>query len=230
MKSHAYFLIALLPIGMALYNKGFLKLKHLKILSIFILLCGILYVCISLFDAAFGIPKLFTETVEMLSYQDSQKYTLNYLLNNPRRFLLLLFNLLRLDGFYYIQSMIVGPLGWLNISIPLILLLYFLVLLIGTVIPKLEEESIFNKNVKTSFLFISVLTFVAIELALLLDWTPIDYPIIAGIQGRYFLPFLPLMLLCFNNNSIKVTKNIDDWYPILIIIGLILTVVSVRLI
>ena len=42
-----------------------------------------------------------------------------------------------------------------------------------------------------------------------LSWTPVGSEYIMGVQGRYFLPMLPLFLVILRNNRIVVRKNID---------------------
>ena len=54
---------------------------------------------------------------------------------------------------------------------------------------------------------------------MLISWTEVDQevieayggPIIQGIQGRYFSPFLPYLFLLFHNNKIKVSKKFDQY-------------------
>jgi len=40
-------------------------------------------------------------------------------------------------------------------------------------------------------------------------WTPVNYVIIYGIQGRYIIPVLPLIVLFFTNGNITTKKKID---------------------
>lgn len=54
------------------------------------------------------------------------------------------------------------------------------------------------------FLFVSVLVMVS----LLLDWTWIGSKTIQGIQGRYFLPVLPVGGLAISTGFVKVKKSI----------------------
>ena len=46
-------------------------------------------------------------------------------------------------------------------------------------------------------------------LGMALSWTPVGSEYIMGVQGRYFLPMLPLFLVILRNNRIVVRKNID---------------------
>ena len=59
-----------------------------------------------------------------------------------------------------------------------------------------------------SFIIIS-----AIAMSMWLDATPINLTYVEGIQGSYFLPILPMLMLTLKNNTIVVKKNIT---PILI--------------
>ena len=43
--------------------------------------------------------------------------------------------------------------------------------------------------------------------AMLLNWTPIWSTLILGVQGRYFLPVLPLLLLCVRKMDIRSGKD-----------------------
>ncbi len=49
----------------------------------------------------------------------------------------------------------------------------------------------------------------ALMLSMLLAWTPVSSRVICGVQGRYFLPFLPVFLITLKNDTIVLTKNPD---------------------
>ena len=46
-----------------------------------------------------------------------------------------------------------------------------------------------------------------IELALQISWTPEDSHLIVGVQGRYFLPILPMILFALKDLCTFQTKN-----------------------
>lgn len=48
-----------------------------------------------------------------------------------------------------------------------------------------------------------------IEFSMLLVWTPVTLNFITGAQGRYFIPFFLLVLLCMRNSFFTVKKNIE---------------------
>ena len=44
-------------------------------------------------------------------------------------------------------------------------------------------------------------------LSMLIAWTPVSSRVILGVQGRYFLPFLPVLLLALKNRTVVLTKD-----------------------
>lgn len=45
--------------------------------------------------------------------------------------------------------------------------------------------------------------------SMLIAWTPLSSWVINGVQGRYFLPFLPVLLMACKNRLVVLTRNID---------------------
>ena len=49
-----------------------------------------------------------------------------------------------------------------------------------------------------------------ITLSMMLDFTDVTDTVVRGIQGRYFIPFLPLAGFLFRGDRIVVKKNLDS--------------------
>ena len=47
----------------------------------------------------------------------------------------------------------------------------------------------------------------AAMLSMLIAWTPLSSRVISGVQGRYFLPFLPVLLMALKNDIVILTKD-----------------------
>ncbi|MEG1809711.1 MAG: DUF2142 domain-containing protein, partial [Oscillospiraceae bacterium] len=43
-----------------------------------------------------------------------------------------------------------------------------------------------------------------------MTWTPINFSTIYGIQGRYLLPVLPLLLIALRSDNLTLKRNIDS--------------------
>ena len=75
-----------------------------------------------------------------------------------------------------------------------------------------ENEKVLIKNWQKSLMMvISVCLLGVITLSLLLDFTPLNAEMVMGIQGRYFIPFLPIMVFCLRNSIIVLKKSIDKY-------------------
>ena len=43
--------------------------------------------------------------------------------------------------------------------------------------------------------------------AMFISWTPLNSPVVQGVQGRYFIPVLPVLLMLFHNKLLKFEKD-----------------------
>ena len=55
---------------------------------------------------------------------------------------------------------------------------------------------------------VSLLVILATFAGMLISWTPVGCETILGVQGRYFLPVLPLLLLALPGNRIRLERDI----------------------
>lgn len=65
-------------------------------------------------------------------------------------------------------------------------------------------------------LFVSACVIGAVMLVMFVGWTSYGASGIYGIQGRYFIPILPLVFICFNNRMITIRRPVEK---IVIFIG-----------
>ena len=139
-----------------------------------------------------------------IAWADAPGYTLKMLLANPIKFLYLFFNTIRTQTSFYWETMIGGKLGALNIPLnPLYILSFSILLLLAAF--KEEDGVLLTAGKRIWCLVICSGVVFLVLLSMLLGWTPIGQPYIRGVQGRYFLPILPLFLLTCRNKSLKVS-------------------------
>lgn len=141
---------------------------------------------------------------------DNGKYTLREILIDPVNSINMFGNTVRLQTGTYIDNIVGTPLGSLNIGVNrTIIYMIFTVLLLALLNQKNDSITI-NKR---QYLILSIATVIPCLLALLAmfaSWTPRNYNYIFGVQGRYFLPTLPLLAVLLKDVPIKVTKNINN--------------------
>lgn len=128
----------------------------------------------------------------------------SYLLHEPWDFLSILFNTYFTNNANAVAVGLVGFFGWMSAQLPILFVaIGFLVLYFATqvstddekILHKLKRRDRVKVNAVLAGVFLAVL--VVISAALYIYWTPVRNDFIMGMQGRYLLPVLPLLLLAF---------------------------------
>lgn len=110
-------------------------------------------------------------------------------------------------GSWYWQTMVGSSLSWFDVPIHGCLILVLTVCLFLSVFPIKNEKEVFIT--KKQKLWIGTIIFCGVVLIILsmLTWTDVGSKLFQGVQGRYFLPILPLFLLLFRGKGL-FWKNI----------------------
>lgn len=106
----------------------------------------------------------------------------------------------------YIMMMIGQSLCWLNIPINYSLVLCFILLLFFAAFVGYESDPKLNKPTRILCVVVSLLILGIVMTSMFVTWTPKGLDVIQGVQGRYMLPFLPLLLLFFRNRFVISKK------------------------
>lgn len=118
---------------------------------------------------------------------------IGHVLQSPFQYGLTLARSLLWNEFYYKQ--LIGTLGWLSIELPVMAYLLPAVavgLAVGNEKRAMSRQhAIFIATGVSIFAACAVLIFTA----LYVSWTPVGNVAVSGVQGRYFLPILPLGLV-----------------------------------
>lgn len=143
--------------------------------------------------------------------QKGQLYSLSSIIENPFAFIAILIRTSFSSGDFYLSSLIGGNLGWLQseIAAPSYLVFLFLILLVLSALPTPDDESTAKLSLRFVFLVIAGIGYSLILLTMYLDWTFNTSPVIEGVQGRYFLPFLPLILMAIRGKTFVATRNLS---------------------
>jgi len=131
----------------------------------------------------------------------------NFILHNPIQYLGIMFNSLfiyRKD--FYVESF-VGMMGWYRDLPKWHINLYLWILLITALLYSNKEIKIGLAN-KLIIVAIFIAGVVLIETGQYLIWTPVGQNYIEGVQGRYFIPYAPLLFLFLYNTSVGKYLNI----------------------
>lgn len=207
-KSGAYILmcgIVLLPI-VKLWKKN-------KIISR-VLLAGLVISMV-----AFVLPMFIGESSQTsdtltsgyVEWADEEGYTISSLIGDPWHCVVIFWETIMTKLSFYLQTLIGGSLGWFQISVQWFVVVALIMAISVSSVKKKNEIIQMSMKTRSMLAVICLLTTAFIIGALLLDWTPISYNSVEGVQGRYFLPFFILLLLIFRGDWIKADERADGY-------------------
>lgn len=146
---------------------------------------------------------------DTVSYSDETPgFSLMYIIAHIPQILNMLFNTIIDNGDFYVQSMI-SFFGWFELSARWFMIIPLYILLAISFM-RSEDEPAPQRTIERIYsLALFILVFILTEFVLLVAHTPIDSSTIEGVQGRYFLPALPLLFVAVRNNTIVLKKNFE---------------------
>lgn len=206
--------IVYLPIILLIFIIPKEKFKSLKIKLI-------LLVCILIVCTLINLTWLNIASKYLVGYKNNKSASqVEYILNNPVEYIKILVYTINQNFDNYIVSMVGNSLTWSGrVSISTITV-YFLLgcFIISNIFEKRKEWS-------NSQMFVcicgSVLTVLLIFTSLYVQWTAKNKYIIDGVQGRYFIPILPLSII-ISTKLFQVEKfNNEKIIKIIGVIGMI---------
>lgn len=133
---------------------------------------------------------------------------LGYLLEHPGYTAELVLNTLKVQADDYLGTAIGSRLGWLDayLAPPWWFIMLFIGLLVVAMLPRKTSLS-FSFKERAGFLTIGVLTILAVLFTFAITLSYIEDCVVAGVQGRYFLPALPLILLALAPRNTVYAKS-----------------------
>jgi len=150
----------------------------------------------------------------VITYGDGPFYSLSDITDTPRFFLAMVYHTLQMFFLFYLGSMIGSDLGWLEVGMPKIIWIVFLAISIlaafrapareerlpdGAPESALTRGPVYRQTLSRYDRIMFILMFIiaaAASLAIMfISWTPVGSYYILGIQGRYFTPVFPALLL-----------------------------------
>lgn len=142
----------------------------------------------------------------------AEKLSIMYVLSEPINFVKMFLQTMIENGDIYLGQLLGYRTAWASDTIPIIVVLPFLVLLILSVIG--EEKDRFGINVIGRIGIGGILLIELIGMqAIFLSETPVYSDVIIGFQGRYFILFIPCILLLFRNEGLVFKEKKEYLYP-----------------
>ena len=141
-------------------------------------------------------------------------YTISYFLEHPMDFPRIIWNTLTIGDMglpkNYLQDMLGRVLGWLdqNLKMPQMYYMGLVALVLGHFVSVDGEIKVFRRWNKLWMTVLIAVIFLLVMTSMLLSHTPISQAHVHGVQGRYFLPILPLaVFVVFKDVGLVVKKD-----------------------
>lgn len=138
-------------------------------------------------------------------------YSLSSVLANPLYFIIVFLRTFIISSDTYIYTMLGGSLGWFQneLKAPWYLMLIVGIFLLASICTSKDDERVLKPSQRIGTAVICALGWLAAMFSMLLAFTPVTMDVIAGVQGRYFLPLLPLAMLAIRGKSFTCTRNLS---------------------
>lgn len=152
-----------------------------------------------------------TETENYISWADEAGFSLTMLLHQPVKLFQMFYNTVIWQAEYWHLTMIGAYLGHVDVvlDVPYLVVILFTACLLGLTFRKPGDTLRLTGGRRVWIWILCAACAGATMFSMLLAWTPVSSKIINGVQGRYFLPFLPILLMTWKNDIVVLTKNAD---------------------
>ena len=206
-----------------LKKKGYIKLPQKKIWKV----AGVGALSIITVAVTAGLLSILRKPIEIYSLRNGY-YPLAYLLQHPIETLRIVENTLYVGINSYLTQFIGNGLGCFQISVEFIVPAGYIWMMGEAVICDEKHPYIVSIQNKILFLAAALLSVGAIHLAMLLSLTNFGEKMVFGVQARYFIPVLWLIVISFRCGKVVHKKKAYRrlvWSGYLLGIGTVLQVV-----
>lgn len=144
-----------------------------------------------------------------IEWAHEKAYTVSMIVGNPLHSIYVMENTLWEYVDVWFMNLIGKNLGWFDIPLLNIIVFLFLIIFLLSII-KVEQVYInINSSFKWGLVILCCLSVGLVIGGMWLGWTPQSNDLIEGVQGRYFLPVLPMAICFLQNNVLLLKRGID---------------------
>lgn len=143
----------------------------------------------------------------LLQTNPDATFNIGLMLQNPMLSFQLILNTIFANGAYYLKSIAGGVLGYNSIYISDAFIFIILALVFVSTCCMPEDKYQLKTRERISFIAVFLMV-LALVVYVAITWTPVSYKTIYGIQGKYLMPAMPLLILACKNKIFTITKDI----------------------
>ena len=148
-----------------------------------------------------------TEATASVGSTTTAGYTLGYFLSQPLELIRIFANTLSDKSAFYLESLAGQKMGWVEIEISELIPMLFLLLLVLSAMKTKDEPVYVKSGQKWWIAFVCAASAGMILAGMLLTWTPRGHISIEGVQGRYFIPMMPALMVLLRNKTLTWERS-----------------------
>jgi uncharacterized membrane protein len=138
------------------------------------------------------------------TWHGGYNYSLSHIIHNPVETMVIFARTLFLKADFYFGTMFGSELAGLTIDLPWWILYVTVLLIFAAVLYGHRDEWQPSTKERIFYLLICTVVVLLSMLAAMVGWTAVWLNRIVGVQGRYFIPILPLALMIFRIKKIFI--------------------------
>jgi len=144
-----------------------------------------------------------------LNYEGYHNYELSFVFKYPMRTIKIFTDTFNESAWGWIKGAIGQTLSGLTLTLPGWIVDGYMAAILLSAQNQVESTYILKPHVRSSLYLVSLVVVFLIMFSFFLGWTSNFRTRITGVQGRYFIPIIPLLALSTNNQVLVLKKNID---------------------
>ena len=210
-KGHAYFPMMALLLMVAYARKEDNRRLSKLMLVIFGIACVTLVLSVLLQDIVFpSVPTYHPGYENYIEWAQSEGYTLSCILKKPSLIFGIIHETIGEYGYFYVQTFVGNRLGWLEICFSQRCEFVFYLCVIFSVIPRKQTTVELPRYARVTLISVALVEIAFVFAGMLLAWTPITTLAIQGVQGRYFIPIMILVMVALKKRKLVLSNKLDS--------------------
>ena len=210
-KGHAYFPMMALLLMVAYARKEDNRRLSKLMLVIFGIACVTLVLSVLLQDIVFpSVPTYHPGYENYIEWAQSEGYTLSCILKKPSLIFGIIHETIGEYGYFYVQTFVGNRLGWLEICFSQRCEFVFDLCVIFSVIPRKQTTVELPRYARVTLISVALVEIAFVFAGMLLAWTPITTLAIQGVQGRYFIPIMILVMVALKKRKLVLSNKLDS--------------------
>ena len=149
-----------------------------------------------------------TDAGNYVNWEGEANYTLTDALADPVNTLRIFVRTIRFNWQDYFYQALGSVMAGLTVALPIRYIQAYLVLLLLCVLNRAEDDHRITLAARGLYLVSGAGVALLVLVSMFLLWTSNTQQMIQGVQGRYFIPALPLLFLCLDNQTLKLHRDV----------------------